>query len=299
MRGWLVTGLLVLGLSGCGGEPEITVHFEEARPQAPATAAPVTTAPVAAALQSQPSGAVAPRPVVPGTPSAAAKPPVAPVTAPPQAASSPRTGPATSAPVPHGVALFFNAPFYPSIEVSMVSTLGATGPAPVHDLASRDGFGQAGRLGRLQPGVYTLKLTSPSLPGYALFEGEVEVDGRTGTSVTLGLVEFAVPPKSTGVVGKGIALEILEEATGRPVFKGPLAKATVPDSGGRDHERSLVLPLGSYEFSLTDLDPRDAVGIAPAEGRPGLVVLGKGNGFKLTREAPRTIVDLKKVLLAK
>ena len=296
MRGWLVTGLLVLGLSGCGGEPEITVHFEEARPQAPATAAPVATA---TAPQIPPSGAATPRPVVPGTPSAATKPPAAPVTAPPPAATSTQTGPATSAPVPHGVALFFNAPFYPSIEVSMVSTLGATGPAPVHDMASRDGFGQAGRLGRLQPGVYTLKLTSPSLPGYALFESEVEVDGRTGTSVTLGLVEFAVPPKSAGVVGKGIALEILEEETGRPVFKGPLAKATVPDSGGRDHERSLVLPLGSYEFSLTDLDPKDAVGIAPAEGRPGLVVLGKGNGFKLTREAPRTIVDLKKVLLSK
>jgi hypothetical protein len=197
------------------------------------------------------------------------------------------------------VALFFNAPFYPSIEVSMVSTLGATGPAPVHDLASRDGFGQAGLLGRLQPGVYTLKLTSPSLPGYPLFESEVEVDGSTGTSVTLGLVEFAVPPKAASAVGKGIAVEILEEETGRPVFKGPLAKASVPDSGGRSHERSLVLPLGSYLFSLDDLDAKDSVGIAPSQGRPGLVSLGKGNGFKLTREAPRTIVDLKTVLLVK
>ncbi|MBI3890865.1 MAG: hypothetical protein HY303_04985, partial [Candidatus Wallbacteria bacterium] len=124
----------VLALSSCGREEEIVVKFEDSRPPSPPSSAPSVPTPQ-------------PTPVPPTPAKPPQKPPVAVVKPPPGR-------------YPHAVAIFCEAPFFPSVAVTFTPTGTTTGTAPIHDLASRDGFGAAGKLGLLPPGEYTLVLNS-------------------------------------------------------------------------------------------------------------------------------------------
>ncbi|MBI4872165.1 MAG: hypothetical protein HY814_11430 [Candidatus Riflebacteria bacterium] len=304
---WLLALILALPLAGCGEEQPITVSFEEARPAPAVPAGDRALASGPGEGQGTPAGpatAVDPKlsPTVgTGATAVATAWSGQPGTGLPPVVSAATSSGATARParVLHGVAIFVDAPFFPSVEVSLTSTRGVTGPAPVHDLASRDGVGKEGRLANLVPDSYLLRLSTATLPGYTLHEQEVVVDGHAGTSVVLGVVQFELPKQGAAQMLKGIRLELLEQESRKPVFKGPLEAACVLDSGGVKHPRTLILPLGSYDFALQDLDPKDGVSITPSGGRPGLVLAGEGNSFKLGPQQRRTIVDLRPVLAVK
>ena len=127
---------LLLSLSGCGEDSGITVRFEEA----PSAAQP--------AKQPAPVTATAMPPAPP--PPLVAQPPVKPV-APvhPVAATPTPTAPGR---VGHAVAVFFDGPFFPSVDLSLTPTATLTGAVAVHDKASKDGLGAEGKLASLMPG---------------------------------------------------------------------------------------------------------------------------------------------------
>ncbi|MBI2944751.1 MAG: hypothetical protein HYY25_11175, partial [Candidatus Wallbacteria bacterium] len=201
---------------------------------------------------------------------------------------------------PHAVAIFCEAPFYPSVSVTLTPTGTTTGTAPIHDIASRDGFGAAGRLGLLPNGEYILRLENSRLGSFPMLETTVTVDGHQGTSVKLGFVKFRVQPKSEEAAGRGILAEILEEPTGHSVFKGPLAQLKTEDISGGQHPMTLVVPPGTYSYALTDLDPADSISIALPGGKPGgLVRPSPANSFTLTADRSTAIVDLRSVLVIK
>ncbi|MBI3890564.1 MAG: hypothetical protein HY303_03435 [Candidatus Wallbacteria bacterium] len=198
------------------------------------------------------------------------------------------------------MAIFCEAPFFPSVAVTFTPTGTTTGTAPIHDLASRDGFGAAGKLGLLPPGEYTLVLNSSRLGSYPMLETTVTVDGHEGTSVTLGFVKFNVQAKALDEIGKGILVEILEEPSRKSVFRGPLGQMKTDDSAGGQHPMTLVLPLGTYTYALSDLDPNDRVSIMMPGGKAGgLIKPGEGNSFTLAQGHSATIVDLRSALVLK
>ncbi|MBI4869422.1 MAG: hypothetical protein HY816_20980 [Candidatus Wallbacteria bacterium] len=267
--------LSLLALAGCGREEEIVVRFEPAKPPAPPPSVPAAP------------------------PAAPATPPPPPPAAHPTPAAQPAP-PAAPGRKPHAVAIFCEAPFYPSVSVTLTPTGTTTGTTPIHDIASRDGFGATGKLGLLPVGEYILRLENSRLGSFPMLETTVTVDGHQGTSVKLGFVKFRVQPKSEEAAGRGILVEILEEPTGRSVFKGPLAQLKTEDISGSQHPMTLVVPPGTYTYALTDLEPADSVSIALPGGKPGgLVRPGLANSFTLTADRSTAIVDLRSVLVIK
>lgn len=290
MRRWIGLGLILTILTGCGGGQDVRIIYEEA-PLAPA---PVPAGrPVPLSRPGIPSAAPPTQTLTHPVASPAVTSPAVPSSAASGAATTRAAGdpghPAPPSTVSHLVALRMAGTIFPRVYIHLTNS--ATGEV-VQDVASPDTQGLEGRLSRLEPGRYLMRLSSEVLPDYPIFEKGIMADGKEGTLVTVGWVYFKLPPEGSWLLRRGMELVLLEEPSRRPVFKGPLEQAVMHDVSGKAHPDRLLLPPGEYTYGVRDISPDDSASIRGEGPTTASIEPRPPNGFVLTEENPGVIVDL-------